>query len=44
MGNRYHYDRHGNYRGMSSDTPPGDGSWVVILLVLFFCFIFFSGC
>lgn len=25
MGNQYHYDKHGNYTGKSSDTPPQSG-------------------
>jgi hypothetical protein len=41
MSDRYHYDRHGNYRGMSSNTPPRDGSWVfigcLVGIVVVFC-------
>ena len=44
MGNKYHYDRHGYYRGMSSDTPPGEPIGVIILGCIFLYFVFFSGC
>lgn len=42
MGTRYHYDRHGRYRGKTTDTPD-DGGWGALILVFFF-FIFFGGC
>ena len=46
MGTRYHYDRHGRYKGKTSDQPPGDGCAeiiVVIVGIFFFCSLF-SGC
>jgi hypothetical protein len=34
---RYHYDRHGNYSGYSSDTPPlGLGGLAILGLLLLF--------
>lgn len=41
MGTRYHYDRNGNYKGKTSDEPPGNGGeWVVALvLVVIFCWM-----
>ena len=39
MGDRYHYDKDGNYKGMSSSTPPGNdtaGCLAVIFIVIFF--------
>lgn len=44
MGNRYHYDRHGNYRGMTSDEPPGtDNSGCVFAVVVIVLICIFSG-
>jgi hypothetical protein len=45
MGTRYHYDRHGNYRGKTTDTPPsnGDGCVTIILVIAAFC-LFCGGC
>lgn len=43
MGTRYHYDRHGNYRGKTSDSPPPDGCVPIIILLAFF-FVFCRGC
>lgn len=32
MGTKYHYDRHGNYRGKTSDDPPSNSDgWVYII-------------
>jgi hypothetical protein len=28
VGDRYHYDKDGKYRGHSSDKPPRDDSWM----------------
>jgi hypothetical protein len=39
MGDRYHYDKQGNYTGMSSNRPPAGGGgmcgcFLIILLVI----------
>lgn len=39
MSNRYYYDRHGNYKGCSSDEPPSDngcGCLIVVFLAMGF--------
>ena len=44
MGNdRYHYDRHGNYKGHSSDQGPYDGI-IKALGFLFLLLLFSRGC
>lgn len=43
MGNKYHYDRHGNYRGMTSDTPPSNGSGFVVFVVVVVILCYFVG-
>lgn len=39
MGNRYHYDKDGRYKGMTSDDPPAnDGCvWAVLFAIVFVC-------
>lgn len=39
MGTKYHYDRHGNYRGKTTDEPPADDGciWIFVLVFLFVC-------
>lgn len=43
MGNKYHYDRHGNYRGMTSDDPPSDNSGCVFAVVVIVLICILSG-
>lgn len=43
MGTRYHYDRHGNYRGMTSDNPPSNGDGCFWLVVVFIVICLCSG-
>jgi hypothetical protein len=37
MGDRYHYDKHGNYKGKSSSKPPGSdvGGCVALIFIIF---------
>lgn len=45
MGSRYHYDKHGNYRGKTTDEPPSDpNGCLVVAVVLFFLFYLSGGC
>lgn len=43
MGTRYHYDKHGRYRGKTTDKPEG-GDLGAMIVCLFLFFIFFGGC
>lgn len=40
---RHYYDRHGNYRGSSSNKGPIE-KMLQIILGLFILFVFFRGC
>lgn len=45
MGNKYHYDRHGNYRGMTSNDPPSNNSGCFAIIVfLIFIYLCSGGC
>jgi hypothetical protein len=46
MGDHYHYDKHGNYTGKSSSTPPpgDDGSGCVPLMILVILYLVVKGC
>lgn len=44
MATRYHYDRNGNYRGMSTDEPPKDDGCLIAALAIIAVCIFFGGC
>ena len=42
MGDRYYYDKSGNYKGMTSDRPPGNGNddiWGWICVIVFVLFV-----
>ena len=42
MSTRYHYDKHGNYKGCSSDQPPSEDWGGIICFILFILFAFGS--
>ena len=43
MGNRYYYDKHGNYKGCSSDEPPSDnGCCGCAIIFILACVLFNS--
>jgi hypothetical protein len=42
MGDRYFYDKNGNYTGKSSDNGPYSGG--AILVAFFILYLLFSGC
>ena len=44
MADRYHYDRHGNYKGKTSDDPPSNDGWVYIIGFIIFAYICSGGC
>lgn len=45
MGTKYHYDRNGRYKGMTTDTPPSNdnGCLVALVVIVIFC-IMCGGC
>lgn len=45
MADRYHYDRHGNYKGKTSDDPPaGDSGCFFVIAFLILAYICSGGC